>query len=125
MDSTKFHAKSKHQPFSTSKMLPTFCLFFLCLFTLAGIAAKLHYCPEIRWFTTTTNNEKILLSSDSASNMEFLYKKRLPSAIIVGVKKAGTRALLEYMKLHPNIRAPGPEVHFFDRFYNRGLDWYR
>lgn len=52
-------------------------------------------------------------------------KCRLPTAIIIGVKKAGTRALLEYLKLHPQIRAPGPEPHFFDRYYNRGLEWYR
>jgi len=41
------------------------------------------------------------------------------------VKKGGTRALLEYLKLHPNVRAAGHEVHFFDRYYHRGLDWYR
>ncbi|KAK6026390.1 hypothetical protein OSTOST_07666, partial [Ostertagia ostertagi] len=45
-------------------------------------------------------------------------------AIIVGVKKAGTRALLEFLRLNPNIRAPGPEVHFFDKNYHKGLDWY-
>jgi len=52
-------------------------------------------------------------------------KSRLPTAIIIGVKKCGTRALLEYLKLHPLVRAPGPEPHFFDRFYSRGLEWYR
>ncbi|XP_052268651.1 heparan sulfate glucosamine 3-O-sulfotransferase 2-like [Dreissena polymorpha] len=51
--------------------------------------------------------------------------RRLPSVIIIGVKKCGTRALLEYMKLHPAIKAPGPEPHFFDRNYHLGLDWYR
>ncbi|KJH43375.1 hypothetical protein DICVIV_10601 [Dictyocaulus viviparus] len=51
-------------------------------------------------------------------------RKKFPSAIIVGVKKAGTRALLEFLRLNPNIRAPGPEVHFFDKNYHKGLDWY-
>jgi len=51
--------------------------------------------------------------------------RRLPQAIIIGVKKSGTRALLEFLRIHPDVRAPGPEVHFFDRNYNRGLDWYR
>ena len=51
--------------------------------------------------------------------------RRLPQAIIVGVKKSGTRALLEYLRLHPDIRAPGPEPHFFDRHYHLGLSWYR
>jgi len=52
-------------------------------------------------------------------------RRRLPQAIIVGVKKGGTRALLEFLKEHPDVRAPSHEVHFFDRHYDRGLDWYR
>jgi len=51
--------------------------------------------------------------------------RKLPDAIIIGVKKGGTRALLEFLKVHPDIRAPGPEIHFFDRQYHKGLDWYR
>ncbi|WAQ95826.1 HS3SB-like protein [Mya arenaria] len=51
--------------------------------------------------------------------------KRLPHALIIGVKKAGTRALLEYLRLHPDVRAPGPETHFFDKHYDKGLKWYR
>lgn len=51
--------------------------------------------------------------------------KRFPQAIIIGVKKGGTRALLEFLRIHPDVRAVGAEPHFFDRFYDRGLDWYR
>ena len=51
--------------------------------------------------------------------------KNLPDAIIIGVKKGGTRALLEFLRIHPDVRAPGPEPHFFDRNYHLGLDWYR
>ncbi|XP_048871776.1 heparan sulfate glucosamine 3-O-sulfotransferase 3A1 [Brienomyrus brachyistius] len=51
--------------------------------------------------------------------------KKLPQAIIIGVKKGGTRALLEFLRVHPDIRAVGAEPHFFDRHYDKGLDWYR
>lgn len=51
--------------------------------------------------------------------------KKLPQAIIIGVKKGGTRALLEFLRVHPDIRAVGAEPHFFDRNYINGLDWYR
>ncbi|XP_035259043.1 heparan sulfate glucosamine 3-O-sulfotransferase 2-like [Anguilla rostrata] len=51
--------------------------------------------------------------------------KKLPNAIIVGVKKGGTRAVLEFIRIHPDVRAVGTEPHFFDRNYDRGLDWYR
>ncbi|XP_055374354.1 heparan sulfate glucosamine 3-O-sulfotransferase 5 [Condylostylus longicornis] len=53
--------------------------------------------------------------------------RRLPQALIVGVRKCGTRALLEMLYLHPRIQKAGGEVHFFDRDenYMKGLEWYR
>ncbi|XP_060060422.1 heparan sulfate glucosamine 3-O-sulfotransferase 3A1 [Erinaceus europaeus] len=51
--------------------------------------------------------------------------KQLPQAIIIGVKKGGTRALLEFLRVHPDVRAVGAEPHFFDRSYDKGLSWYR
>lgn len=50
--------------------------------------------------------------------------KRPPDAVIIGVKKGGTRALLEMLKLHPQVVSPRGEVHFYDRNYERGTDWY-
>uniref|UniRef100_A0A914XXM7 Sulfotransferase n=1 Tax=Panagrolaimus superbus TaxID=310955 RepID=A0A914XXM7_9BILA len=60
----------------------------------------------------------------SAPTPEIL-QKRFPDAIIIGVKKCGTRALLEFLKLNPRVKAPGPEVHFFDKHYDLGYEWYR
>ncbi|KAK2884562.1 hypothetical protein Q8A73_021036 [Channa argus] len=51
--------------------------------------------------------------------------KKLPQALIIGVKKGGTRALLEFLRVHPDIRAVGAEPHFFDRDFGNGLEWYR
>ena len=53
--------------------------------------------------------------------------RRLPQCLIIGVRKGGTRALLEFLNLHPDVQAERSEVHFFDRDnrYKRGLDWYR
>ena len=61
----------------------------------------------------------------NSSSKEWTATRRLPQALIIGVKKGGTRALLEFLRLHPDIRALGSEPHFFDRHYARGLDWYR
>lgn len=64
-----------------------------------------------------------------AGNKMHFHKtgRRLPQALIVGVRKCGTRALLEMLFLHPRIQKAAGEVHFFDRDenYARGLDWYR
>ena len=54
-----------------------------------------------------------------------LPSRKLPDALIIGVKKGGTRALLEFIRLHPDVRAAGSEVHFFDKHYSRGFKWYR
>ncbi|KAL6457246.1 hypothetical protein MHYP_G00342090 [Metynnis hypsauchen] len=71
-------------------------------------------------FSTTDSD----LSLRRAPNCTSDYgEKKLPQAIIIGVKKGGTRALLEALRVHPDVRAVGNEPHFFDRNYERGLDW--
>ena len=54
-------------------------------------------------------------------------QQHLPHVIIIGVRKGGTRALLEFLNLHPQIAAAKPEMHFFDDDdnYTRGIEWYR
>ncbi len=50
--------------------------------------------------------------------------KGLPHVVIIGARKGGTRALLEFLKIHPLVRSAGPEVHFFDDHYEKGERWY-
>ncbi|XP_003464403.1 heparan sulfate glucosamine 3-O-sulfotransferase 1 [Cavia porcellus] len=54
-------------------------------------------------------------------------QQQLPQTIIIGVRKGGTRALLEMLSLHPDVAAAENEVHFFDweEHYRLGLGWYR
>ncbi|KAF3699987.1 Heparan sulfate glucosamine 3-O-sulfotransferase 4 [Channa argus] len=73
---------------------------------------------EHQEFSTTDSELRVNCTSDYG-------EKRLPQAIIIGVKKGGTRALLEALRVHPDVRAVGNEPHFFDRNYEKGLDWYR
>ena len=41
--------------------------------------------------------------------------QRLPAAVIIGTKKGGTRALLEFLNLHSQIRRAKTETHFYDK----------
>lgn len=52
--------------------------------------------------------------------------RHLPDIIIIGVRKSGTRALIEMLSLHSDVVAAQNEVHFFDwdSHYRRGVDWY-
>lgn len=58
-------------------------------------------------------------------------KKRVPKCIILGVKKSGTRELIDFMSLHPNIvikRNPYEFGYFAQRYYRNnsaGTEWYR
>jgi [heparan sulfate]-glucosamine 3-sulfotransferase 1 len=51
--------------------------------------------------------------------------RRLPDVVIIGAKKGGTRALIEFLKIHPRVKAAGPEIHFFDKHYENGVEWYQ
>jgi hypothetical protein len=53
--------------------------------------------------------------------------RNLPDCIIIGVKKGGTRALLEYINMHDDVEISLKEVHFFnvESRYLQGYNWYR
>lgn len=49
----------------------------------------------------------------------------LPTFVIVGAMRSGTTSLARYIGAHPDVyMAPEKEVHFFDRYFDRGLEWY-
>lgn len=56
--------------------------------------------------------------------------KRLPSVILIGVAKSGTKEIVDFLRLHPHIQSwhgtqSGYEMKYFDMFYERGSDWLR
>lgn len=52
--------------------------------------------------------------------------RRLPDFLIIGVQKAGTTSLFNYLAEHPQIDVPlRKEVHYFDVRYERSERWYR
>ncbi|VDN04432.1 unnamed protein product [Thelazia callipaeda] len=54
-------------------------------------------------------------------------QQRLPQCLIIGVRKGGTRALLDALAVQPYIRVARREIHFFNdnETYVKGSDWYR
>lgn len=59
-------------------------------------------------------------------NCSLRVVRKFPSALIIGVRKGGTRALLEMLKCHPDIVTATSEIHYFDRDENfaNGVQWY-
>ena len=79
-----------------------------------------------KWNNITESKENLIIRKPlHIQRIRQNATKKLPQAIIIGVKKCGTRALLEYLRLHPDMKGTGPEPHFFDRHYHKGLEWYR
>jgi hypothetical protein len=49
----------------------------------------------------------------------------LPTFIVAGAQKGGTTTLHNMLGQHPQIHVSRPkELHYFDRHYRNGLDWY-
>ena len=50
--------------------------------------------------------------------------QKLPEAIIIGEAKCGTGALIEYIEMHPDAKAPPNtlEVKFFTKYYEKGIN---
>ena len=86
-----------------------------------AIESKSHMTANA--YRTGENNN----NNNNQSHQMPILDRRLPRLLIIGVRKGGTRALLEMLNLHPNIAMVPVEVHFFDKFdnYQKGLDWYR
>jgi len=101
-------------------------LLAVALSLVSGVAC-VYLVGYYEWSPNSNGHHESLRSRRSIGNLTLDQKphRRLPQAIIIGVKKGGTRALLEYLRMHPDVKAPGPEVHFFDRYYQLGSDWYR
>ncbi|XP_060081697.1 heparan sulfate glucosamine 3-O-sulfotransferase 1-like [Ylistrum balloti] len=52
-------------------------------------------------------------------------RKKLPEALIIGVRKAGTGAMRFYLDMHPYVEIANAEINFFDFEYQNGIEWYK
>jgi len=54
------------------------------------------------------------------------YFHTLPNFLIIGAAKCGTSSLYEYLMQHPCIgKSLTKQIHFFDRYYDKKLSWYK
>lgn len=50
---------------------------------------------------------------------------RAPNFLIVGAMRSGTSSLAGYLADHPDVFVtPRKEIHYFNRFYDEGFEWY-
>lgn len=75
-----------------------------------------------------TRMDTLILNCSKRSDREYEVneRKRFPTAIIIGVKKGGTRALLNMLEAHPDVVSAHRELHYFDyeENFKRGVEYY-
>jgi hypothetical protein len=50
----------------------------------------------------------------------------LPDFLIIGAAKSGTSTLYNLLRSHPHVRpAAHREIHYFDKNFEKGVEWYR
>jgi hypothetical protein len=78
------------------------------------------------WHSPTVTNIRHAASPKRLLRHVNARHRRLPDYIIAGAQKAGTTSLYAYLSEHPNVDPPiTKEVRYFDRYYDRGINWYR
>lgn len=50
----------------------------------------------------------------------------LPNFLVIGAQRSGTTLLHKVLDAHPEVFVPSrrKEIHYFDRYYDRGTEWY-
>jgi predicted TIM-barrel enzyme len=89
-------------------------------------------------FTLTLLNIYFYISVDKSKNinkhntsrvvhasLKHQVTRNLPDCIIIGAQKAGTRALITFINLHPEVVSAKAETNFHSKNFIRGFDWYR
>ena len=86
-------------------------------------------CSYAATITTqaTVNDTRLQYKYGKVANSGQTQRRRLPGALIIGVAKCGTGALISFLGFHPSVRIARDEVYFFDTDsnYAKGLEWYR
>lgn len=90
-----------------------------------SVMTKHHVFTQV-WQTPAVRNVRRLASVKRWYRWFTAGKRRLPNYLVAGAQKSGTTSLWAYLSEHPNVEPPMcKEMSFFDRNYQRGLNWYR
>jgi hypothetical protein len=54
-----------------------------------------------------------------------MEQRNLPHFVIIGAPKCATSWLVVNLRKQPEVFMPAPELHFFNRNYHRGVEWYQ
>lgn len=64
-------------------------------------------------------------SNDEDPSVSKSKKRNIVDFLIIGVQKGGTMSVLKNLNKHPEIYVAPKECHFFDLYWDMGLNWYK
>lgn len=74
---------------------------------------------------TSERRRKAKRLDPTPGRIETAQLRQLPDFVIIGTQRGGTTSLYRYLTEHPDVgSALCKEVHFFDRHYQKGMNWY-
>ena len=120
-----------HRPFRVAAIVSLFITAAVIIHNRMGISSNIRSAHE--GVSTELHSVQVWgeqpLSTSSKTNPRFerlvIRQPRLPNVILVGVNKGGTRALITYLDLHPEVVTAISEVDYFGLHYGRGEEWYK
>jgi hypothetical protein len=83
----------------------------------------LKYVKNITYNTYDT--EYTICKKTSAVSSIIRNKYRVIDFMIIGVQKGGTTAAMTNLEKHPDIFLHQEELHFYDRDWTKGIEWYK
>jgi ubiquinone/menaquinone biosynthesis C-methylase UbiE len=140
-NSTNLHKKLKQHGFQSIKFKNLKTLLFSTYFDQTSVYAYAIVKPKISNGSSQNLNSRIYLRTKltkysklySASRKLFNQYCKVthklhtnPTYLIIGAAKCGTSSLHEYLMLHPCVgKVLTKQLHFFDRYFERGVEWYK
>lgn len=100
------------------------CLLVFCCFIIAMFFNQLRYLED--------SKIKVELKNESRNESKYIapLNRRCNTSrysLLIGVRKGGTRALIDMIGMHSKVHSASNEMHFFDldENYNKGYSWYQ
>lgn len=141
-NSSQLHAKLKEHGFKSIKYKNPKAFFLSMYYDRTSVYAYAIVQPKKSTKQNETKSESRIYLRSKLSDHSKLYSvsrkiyrryckvthhlHTYPTYLIIGAAKCGTSSLHEYLMQHPCVgKVLTKQLHFFDRYFDRGIEWYK
>ena len=77
------------------------------------------------WYDLERHHARIVRRSDDLNSGEAAPDGRFPTFVFIGAQHTRIRWLRDHLDEHPDVAVTSDATRFFDRYFGRGLAWYK